>query len=1036
MDVDQSKPIEPDTTWTPAAKPHDDSDPDAQILLISTLRTQITDLYTQVTQLNSKLVSSYDRVSDLEDTQHALKSQLSSSTGRISHLESERKEHLALLNTGALVQKDDVKDELQRLMEHASREASLRALSDGAKAQIEQDLDDLSASLFEQANGMVAEARFEKHLVEQKLGGTEEALKGAMEALGEMGKKLGESESHREELGRKIGKGKFLEETSVRERRFLKRHLPYQEFLAFVGHLRTLHTTSSSSLPAMTTLLGLPFLARIMTEDSDPTLRLDLAPSLNWLSRRSVLAAIHTGNLTIEPVNSTALIQHFRTNNASNSTTSNVISCALCGTPVFPGLETNTHSNSSTHSTNSIYSNSNSSWSTSIFKKSSGSNSGMGITPPPSPPPTSKSHKVLGISTANLDTPDIPTQVYVFRITTPSSLRALSGTITASTVAAPSPPSSLINTPLTISSISSITSLNSSTIYPICSASHHALHHSYNAPDGYGGSNCLARLRTTCSLWAFRVWGEEIISLPSTTLNGTSNSHNSNPNPNSSIMPSTPPPLEKAPPATPPRKRGLWGTLGLSGLGSLTEKAGSWSGSVSGNASRPSTPSTEDKKLPGVPSATKTGADEASSAPVHPSVTSTSDSKPTNGSAAPPPPLPKRNEGRGGSARGTTTSPTTDTNADSTADSDPSNSNSNGISKVDSNPNPDSNNSNTNANSTTTEPNPVISASPTTHSPVHSPRISLPDSRPGTPSSRPGTPSRSVGGVPPPIPRRAVARAPRPMSGSGSPGGAGSRSGSLKPDGGGGATEAAEGAEAKESKESNAVVTAAGTDEKEGKVQSVADGEKAEKELGEKEKKTTVKTEEGSGANNEATASETPETTLTDASVAASVSAESDTKDESAAKENTSASVPEGAQPAGVVVNEGEKNEGETLKEDVAAGPEISTSETKASDTAPPETSPENDSSPPSKPTSTPLDSETKLEGSSPAPAASPTPPSKLSSSTTEPADSPDPNTYITRSTWEERTWAEIVHLKEGMFWARVAGVQDAGDAEVGPGED
>ena len=35
---------------------------------------------------------------------------------------------------------------------------------------------------------------------------------------------------------------------------------------------------------------------------SEPTLRLDLAPSLNWLTRRSVLAAIHSNTLLIEQI--------------------------------------------------------------------------------------------------------------------------------------------------------------------------------------------------------------------------------------------------------------------------------------------------------------------------------------------------------------------------------------------------------------------------------------------------------------------------------------------------------------------------------------------------------------------------------------------------------------------------------------------------------------------------------------------------------------------------------------------------------------
>ncbi len=44
------------------------------------------------------------------------------------------------------------------------------------------------------------------------------------------------------------------------------------------------------------------FYKRALTEDIEPTLRLDTAPGLSWLARRSVLAAMTDGSLVVEPV--------------------------------------------------------------------------------------------------------------------------------------------------------------------------------------------------------------------------------------------------------------------------------------------------------------------------------------------------------------------------------------------------------------------------------------------------------------------------------------------------------------------------------------------------------------------------------------------------------------------------------------------------------------------------------------------------------------------------------------------------------------
>ena len=44
------------------------------------------------------------------------------------------------------------------------------------------------------------------------------------------------------------------------------------------------------------------FYKRVLTEDIEPTLRLDLAPGLSWLARRSVVSAMLEGKLVVEPI--------------------------------------------------------------------------------------------------------------------------------------------------------------------------------------------------------------------------------------------------------------------------------------------------------------------------------------------------------------------------------------------------------------------------------------------------------------------------------------------------------------------------------------------------------------------------------------------------------------------------------------------------------------------------------------------------------------------------------------------------------------
>lgn len=257
---------------------HYQADPEAQGMVVESLRSQIQDLFSQVTQLNAKLVKSYDRVSDLEDNLHVASAQLRTSSVKVSQLELERTQHLAALNTGLLVEKHHVTTELNRLMEKATEEAAQRGQAESARVAIEKELDDLSASLFNQANTMVAEARYAQHVSDRKANDAEQALKGAEEAVSLMQQQVQALQEEKEIAERKttemqslVGKGKWVERRDSQgptpPLRLFNSHVPYQEFIFFVAHLRHLHTTSSN-VPAMSTLLPLPFLTRLSTEDS------------------------------------------------------------------------------------------------------------------------------------------------------------------------------------------------------------------------------------------------------------------------------------------------------------------------------------------------------------------------------------------------------------------------------------------------------------------------------------------------------------------------------------------------------------------------------------------------------------------------------------------------------------------------------------------------------------------------------------------------------------------------------------------------
>jgi chromosome segregation ATPase len=223
-------------------------------------------------------VQSYDRVSDLDDTLHVTSANLRSSTLKISELEIERSQHLDALNTGLLVERGTITTELTRLMERVTEETAQRGLAESAKQEIEKDLDDLSANLFNQANTMVAEARYARAMSERKAEEAQRALKGAEEAISIMQMQMQnlstDNEAIEQELvaaRQRMEKGKWIADDHSPSLELFPKlstaHLPYQEFLLFNSHLRSIRTRNDPP-PLLSNFVHLAFITRLQIEDS------------------------------------------------------------------------------------------------------------------------------------------------------------------------------------------------------------------------------------------------------------------------------------------------------------------------------------------------------------------------------------------------------------------------------------------------------------------------------------------------------------------------------------------------------------------------------------------------------------------------------------------------------------------------------------------------------------------------------------------------------------------------------------------------
>lgn len=594
-------------------------DPEAEL---GVLRAQVMDLTNQVTGLNGKLVRSFERVSDLEDDLSDAQSTAFQHASRIQALEKERQEHLAALDTGLLVEKAHVSTEMQRMMERVIEETAQRGKAQSDKERIEAELDELSASLFNEANKMVAVERLARARAEEKVARMEERLKDTEGIMLEQQKILGDlqrrverqrsdtSEAEDDDAAReKDVKGLLQPPALVRSLSQRSEHgryggsrrssspaiampgthlllniVPFQEFTTFIQHLRKLryqlapfynypyhgprasnsgtltptpsarhpHVGPSSpglSQPSSPTIgaqnlplspspflaagvgrherypllpanaeqlvhlpsqMSLPFIKRAVEEDTDPCLRLDIAPGLNWLTRRQANTAILEGNLVIEPVFAGGSVPDADEVRAQNAHLAPA-ACSLCGMLVvnvpLPGLNNSAGSSSGgaggTSSVPSNFSAATASWastftsaagsaSASLSAATGGSGSTNGTSTPRSSRPSLFSSLRLGGSSSS-----------------PSSKERTSASGSSHAHTSPDPTSSLAGQPGVVQDAADATAAGLQPPLAPAPAPLPVPTHIFRISEGANSRyllcphHCLQRLRAACTFWGY-----------------------------------------------------------------------------------------------------------------------------------------------------------------------------------------------------------------------------------------------------------------------------------------------------------------------------------------------------------------------------------------------------------------------------------------------------------------------------------------------------------------------------------------------------
>lgn len=373
------------------------------------------DLNEEVATLSTKLINAINHQTVLDDTLSETRHDLESANERIRELEDQNASQREMLAGDVWVRRSAMDTEKKVWMGKVAEENARFLEMERSKKKIEQELENLTAALFEEANKMVVrakeEAQKEHDAIQRKndqlksqLADSEGLLKSQQDQLSELKNVMESMSSERDDMTNPTAPSspRAIKPEFGDDARFIS-HTPsssglvdtiapahpcsfthliqpvlrvdlsnYDDFvnLARLSRGTSAHRVSSGSiaglsLPSLglggstssnnggaTTTFSAPqspntpasassptpiaaptpnlrdtrFFKRALSEDVDPTLRLDAAPGLSWLARRSVLNAMTDGSLVVDPV----------TVHAGNSFLMGIVKpqfhpCSLCG---------------------------------------------------------------------------------------------------------------------------------------------------------------------------------------------------------------------------------------------------------------------------------------------------------------------------------------------------------------------------------------------------------------------------------------------------------------------------------------------------------------------------------------------------------------------------------------------------------------------------------------------------------------------------------------------------------------------------------
>ncbi|KAF9103634.1 rab guanine nucleotide exchange factor S2 [Mortierella sp. GBA35] len=135
---------------------------------IDDLTAQNSSLVAENDSLSSKLVESTEGRMDLDQQLTITQMELQTAQKEIKSLQASQKHYeqlLAMISSGQLIEKKDV----QPVIENLAYESQRRSQIESSKLKLESELEDLSKSLFEEANRMVNEERQATYMAGKKI---------------------------------------------------------------------------------------------------------------------------------------------------------------------------------------------------------------------------------------------------------------------------------------------------------------------------------------------------------------------------------------------------------------------------------------------------------------------------------------------------------------------------------------------------------------------------------------------------------------------------------------------------------------------------------------------------------------------------------------------------------------------------------------------------------------------------------------------------------------------------------------------------